>query len=118
VYKHIEFSPALPANKIAVSTTTHLGFTAKMILIYESPWWRDLGLSGALNSSVGLLAFTRDSCVEADNQYSLTCFLVGDPGRKWAEIPTPAERKANFLFHVDVMFAPAAARVANQFPSR
>jgi monoamine oxidase len=116
LYKDIDFSPPLPANKIAVSSSTHLGFTAKMILIYDSPWWRDLGLSGVLNSSLGPLAFTRDSSTDIDEQFSLTCFLVGDPGRRWADIPTAAERKSAFLKHVNVMFAPSVVNTGKSIP--
>jgi len=77
-----------------------------MILVYSSPWWRDIGLSGVLQSSIGPLAFTRDSSSDIDEQFSLTCFLVGDSGRAWAKIPTAAERETNFLEHVKTLFAP------------
>ncbi|RDW57251.1 hypothetical protein BP5796_12701 [Coleophoma crateriformis] len=116
LYKHIEFYPALPARKLAVTSSTHLGHTSKMILIYDAPWWRDVGLSGVLNSSIGPLAFSRDSSVEADNQYSLTCFLVGEPARKWALLPL-ADRKSTFLEHVKVMFAPVVAKTGKPVPA-
>jgi len=116
LYKHFNFSPPLPENKTAIASGTHLGFTAKMILIYGSPWWRDLNLSGVLNSDIGPLAFTRDSSVEADSQYSLTCFLVGDPGRRWAEILTTEERKTKFLEHVNVLFAPVIKETGKPVP--
>lgn len=105
--KRIEYTPDLPAEKLAVASGTHLGFTSKMILIYDSPWWRDYDLSGVLNSPIGPLAFTRDSSVDVDEQYSLTCFLVGDPGRAWAKIPTAVERKIKFLEHAQALFTPA-----------
>jgi len=87
-----------------------------MILINDSPWWRDLGLSEVLNSSLGPLAFTRDSSTDIDEQFSLTCFLVGDPGRRWADIPTAAERKTAFLKHVNVIFALSVVGTEKSIP--
>jgi monoamine oxidase len=116
LYKEITFSPPLPAKKMEIASKTHLGFTAKMILIYDSPWWRALDLSGVLNSDIGPLAFSRDSSADMDAQYSLTCFLVGDPGRAWATIPTVKEREVAFLKHIDEMFSPVVEETSKTVP--
>lgn len=72
LYKTVTFDPPLPAAKTAIANSSHLDFTAKMMLIYESAWWRDLNLSRVFTSSIGLLAFTRNSSIEANAPFSLT----------------------------------------------
>jgi len=70
-----------------------LGFMVKVILVYHRPWWRELNLSGTFQSMRGPVSFTRDTCVEEDNQYSITCFMAGDSGRLWAKLPQATRRK-------------------------
>lgn len=38
--------------------------------------------------------FTRDTCIEEDNQFSITCFIVGDPGRKWSALSIAGRKRA------------------------
>jgi monoamine oxidase len=64
-----------------------------MIFVFEKPWWRNANLSGIFNSDTGPISFSRDTCVEEDKQYSITCFLVGDKGRKWSKYSKAARRK-------------------------
>lgn len=66
---------------------------AKTILVYERPWWREHGLSGIISSVLGLISFSRDTCIEEDRQYSITCFIVGDTGRQWSKLPAAAKRE-------------------------
>ena len=44
----------------------------------------------------GPISFTRDTCVPEDKQYSITCFHVGQPGRKWSQL-SEQERKDTVL---------------------
>lgn len=85
LYTSIDFSPRLPASKLALSQSTIQGYTNKVMVLYSSPWWRqvrsDLKLCGLLQSWVGPITVTRDTSVDSKQQYSLTCFLVGDFGR-------------------------------------
>ncbi|CAK7234677.1 hypothetical protein SCUCBS95973_009017 [Sporothrix curviconia] len=93
LYKEIAFSPPLPATKAALASANRLGYINKVIVRYDTPWWRAHGLCGMLQSFVkdGPVSVTRDSSVDAKQQYSLTCFLAGSAGRAASRLPQ-AER--------------------------
>ncbi|THC95328.1 hypothetical protein EYZ11_005188 [Aspergillus tanneri] len=93
LYNLIEFSPALPRTKKDLSNSTMLGYYAKVILVYEFPWWHEAGLSGIFSSVNGPICVTRDTCLVEDKQYSITCFIVGDIGREWSKRPLDIKHK-------------------------
>ncbi|PVH87523.1 FAD/NAD(P)-binding domain-containing protein [Cadophora sp. DSE1049] len=105
LYSHITFTPPLPPSKSALAATTHLGYTSKAICIYSSPWWRTLGLSGIATSDTGPIAFTRDTCVPQDENYSIVCFIVGDAGRAWSELDDD-NKKRQVIEQMKTMFKP------------
>jgi monoamine oxidase len=107
LYRHISFDPPLPPSKTAIVSHTILGYYAKTLLIYTSPWWRALQLSGVSNSVIGPVGFTRDTSSERDGQYSLTCFIVASLGRTWSCL-SAAERQAQILAQIATMFGAAA----------
>ncbi|WP_409304720.1 flavin monoamine oxidase family protein [Peribacillus sp. SCS-155] len=53
----IEFSPSLPPNLITdiVKKPTWMAGQAKVVAVYDRPFWRELGLSGYVLSAVGPL---------------------------------------------------------------
>ncbi|HEK9103673.1 TPA: FAD-dependent oxidoreductase [Bacillus pseudomycoides] len=57
VAHHIEFSPSLPQNLISdiVKKPTWMAGQAKVVAVYDRPFWRELGLSGYVLSAVGPL---------------------------------------------------------------
>ncbi len=66
VARHIEFSPALPPNSMTdlVSKPTWMAGQAKAVIIYDRPFWRELGLSGYATSWVGPLQEIHDASPE------------------------------------------------------
>lgn len=92
VYHKIQFDPPLPPSKLLLSNSTLNGCYSKLIFVFSTPWWRENNLSGIMNTTVGPISFTRDTCSEEDEQYSLTGFLVGDIGHKWS-LKSKEERK-------------------------
>jgi monoamine oxidase len=96
IYRTIRFSPALPKAKMTLADSTTLGYYAKTVLIYEKPWWREIGLRGSFISVTGAVSFSYDTSVEADGQYSITCFIVAGTGRKWS-ILSPIKRRKTIL---------------------
>lgn len=113
LYDTISFAPALPEDKCALSESATLGYYSKVILIYSSPWWRDDNLNGAFISLNGPISFTRDTSTDEDKQYSITCFLIADPGRQWS-ILSKRKRQDNVLNHLASMAGPEnSAKVYN-----
>jgi monoamine oxidase len=50
---HIDYSPELPSAHVQLSQRMSMGSVIKCIAIYESPFWRDAGLSGEVVTDVG-----------------------------------------------------------------
>ncbi|KAL9567444.1 hypothetical protein ACKAV7_008394 [Fusarium commune] len=65
LYPSIEFSPPLPPAKQQLATSTALGYWSKTIF--------------------GPAETSRDTSIEADRQFSITVFIVGDMGRRWSK---------------------------------
>ncbi|PLB46406.1 amine oxidase [Aspergillus steynii IBT 23096] len=91
LYHRIEFIPSLPETKKDLSSSTRLGFYAKVIAVYEYPWWRQAGLSGIFSSVNGPICCSRDTCIVGDHQYSITCMVTGESGKDWSRLP-PIEK--------------------------
>ena len=102
-YKEITFSPPLPLDKLKYSSSTMLGYYAKMILVWDKPWWRKSGFCGMSQSFVGPASVTRDTSDDKLGQFSLTCFVVGEPGRVWSKL-TASGRKEAILSQLVAMF--------------
>src|ERR1700753_2411647 len=70
LYRHIKFSPPLPADKQEYIDSVHLGPYSKCILVYSSPWWRSAGFSGSFIDLKGPVTFSRDVSSVKDNMYA------------------------------------------------
>lgn len=103
LYKDICISPPLPPAKEQVTSSTFLGTYTKVIVCYDKPWWQDLGYSGLTLAFEGPIAVARDSSVAANRQFSFTCFVNGEPGRKWSKLPQH-ERRAQILAQLATMY--------------
>lgn len=103
LYKNITISPPLAGPKLKAVSSTKLGFYTKVIACYSSPWWREAGSCGLALSFHGPVIVARDTSVDVDGQFSLTCFVNGDVGAAWAKLPQH-ERRTQVLSHIDTMF--------------
>ncbi|MFT9846997.1 flavin monoamine oxidase family protein [Aneurinibacillus sp. REN35] len=63
IVRHIEFTPSPPSNLITdlVNKPTWMAGHAKVVAIYERPFWRETGLSGLVSSWVGPLQEIHDA---------------------------------------------------------
>lgn len=109
LYKEVNFSPSLPVEKLRVSDATILGYYSKAIVLYDRPWWSESGLCGLSQSFIGPISITRDTSTPSLKQYSLTCFIVGEPGRIWSQM---ADRKSAVLKQLVSIFGPTHNRDA------
>lgn len=89
----IKFTPTLPLAKKTLTESTKLGYYSKTVLVFSEPWWRAANLSGAYSSNFGAIAFTRDTCTPENGQFSITCFHVGETGRKWSALEDTERRR-------------------------
>ncbi|PHH89830.1 hypothetical protein CDD83_5156 [Cordyceps sp. RAO-2017] len=89
----IKFDPELPPERKYLGKESTLGFYSKTVLVFEEPWWHAADLSGEYSADTGPIAFTRDTCVPEDGQYSITCFHAGDSGREWSRLSTEDRKK-------------------------
>ena len=66
VARHITFYPALPSHLMTdlISKPTWMAGQAKVVAIYDDPFWRELGLSGFATSWVGPLQEIHDASPE------------------------------------------------------
>ncbi|EXJ68813.1 uncharacterized protein A1O5_07744 [Cladophialophora psammophila CBS 110553] len=87
LYRHIKFSPPLPADKQEYADSVHLGPYCKCILIYSSPWWREAGLNGSFIDLSGPVVFSRDVSSDADEMYAISCLIGGGYAHEWSRLP-------------------------------
>ena len=125
LYRDITFSPALSGSKLALCSSTKLGYFAKVILVYAAPWWTNAGLVGLAHSfntdadgktgnGAGPITLIRDTSDTESGLYALTCFVLANAGREWSLLPA-AQRRSEVLAQVaqiytdvdkDLIYAP------------
>ncbi|KAK0616979.1 hypothetical protein B0T14DRAFT_589294 [Immersiella caudata] len=110
-HRDINFVPPLPTQRKALMDRGISGFYARVVLEYSEAWWRKRGLSGFMESPsvCGPVSLTRETCVEGDDHYSLTCSIVGSAGREWSALST-TERKQKVLDHISGVFGPVGGK--------
>lgn len=87
LYNKIEFTPPLLAEKQRLAQGNILGYYSKMIFVFEKPWWRTAGLSGEIKAQdQGPILFSVDTSIPADDQWSISCFIVAGRGLKWSKL--------------------------------
>lgn len=111
LYSSISFNPSLPKNKAALSDHAVMGYYSKMIFVFQEPWWQNAGSSGVMECETGPVTFTRDTSVPIDDQWSITCFIVGERGRQWSKLSKAAR-------HVEVweQFSQAFGQFVDKIP--
>ncbi|KAI1389088.1 putative amine oxidase [Hypoxylon trugodes] len=106
LYGSIEFTPPLPEKKRKLGESTTLGYYSKVVLVFDKPWWHATDLSGVMTSYKGPISFTRDTSAPEDDQWSISCFVVGEMGRVWNKL-SEAERREAILEQFNSVFSTA-----------
>lgn len=104
VLRTIAFDPPLPFAKSILTDLATYGYYTKVMLAFKTPFWSDRGFCGLAQSFVGPASVVRDTSVPADGKWVLTCFLAGDPGRQWSQLPE-GQRTEALLKQVGELFA-------------
>ncbi|WP_213815126.1 flavin monoamine oxidase family protein [Glaciihabitans sp. dw_435] len=103
----ITFSPALPYNYAALSQRWPQGVLSKAYAVYETPFWREAGLSGQALSDRGPVFITFDASPQDASAGVLLGFIGGDMARGWDNLPEE-ERRVRALSSFAEMFGPRA----------
>jgi len=104
----IAYSPALPAVRDGLSQRMAQGSVVKCMAIYERPFWRDRGLSGAVTSVTGPVSVGFDNSPPDGSPGVLLGFLEGRAAREAMDRPQE-ERRAIVAECFGRFFGPEAA---------
>lgn len=113
-YKNIQFDPPLPPQRLIYTTATRYGCYVKYICLFRTPFWRKDGGCGLAQSFRGPVSIVRDTSVDSEDNYALTCFIGSQPGRKWYGL-SPAERQRVVLKQIAHLFRLSEAEVDAEF---
>ena len=108
----IHWMPELPASLTAQwqRSPTWMAGQAKLVAAYNTPFWREAGLSGDASSRVGPLVEIHDAC-DASGQSAALFGFVGVPAH-WRAKMGEAELLQRCLQQLARLFGPQAAQPA------
>lgn len=113
-YKNMHFDPPLPPQRKLYTTATRYGLYVKFLLLFKTPFWRRNGGCGLAQSFRGPISIVRDTSVDDEDNYALTCFIGAAPGRKWYALGEK-ERESAALQQLSHLFQTPLAEVQGEF---
>ncbi len=102
----IDWVPGLTVARDALSQRAPQGALIKVEALYDRPFWREAGLSGAAVSDTGPAKITYDVSQRDGGPYGLLGFVGGDEARRFSG--RPAELRAAVLDNLATYFGPDA----------
>jgi monoamine oxidase len=90
----IAYDPPLPAVRDGLSQRMAQGSVVKCMAVYERPFWRERGLSGAATSVTGPVSVAFDNSPPEGAPGVLLGFLEGQTARRFADRPQEERRRA------------------------
>jgi monoamine oxidase len=109
----IDYHPALPAARDQLTQRLGQGTLTKVTAVYDTPFWRDQGLTGTAVSADGLVNATFDDSPASGKPGVLFGFVGGDSARAYERMP-PAEGRGKVLDELAALFG-APARTPTAF---
>jgi monoamine oxidase len=105
----IEFVPSLPVARAQITQHWPQGLVIKVGMVYDRPFWRDLGLSGLSLDYSAMVSETADSSAPEGHGTSgvLTGFIYTDQARAASLLPA-AERRQRVLAEMAKRFGDKA----------
>ena len=103
----IRFTPALPADRIALQEGMAMGNCTKVLIAYGRPWWRESGLSGIAIGDRPWVELCADSSDPETGLGVIAAFVVGRRRERWAALG-PEQRRAAVLEDLAAYFGPMA----------
>jgi monoamine oxidase len=111
VAARIDFEPPLPPPREALAQRMPMGAYMKAVAVFDSPWWRERGLSGIAFDDSGPVQMVVDASPPGDGAGVLMGFITGAPALGLGSLAPDARREAA-LGAMAAMLAPEAAKPA------
>jgi monoamine oxidase len=105
----IAFDPALPDDRRSLYESAVAGQETKTLVVYETPFWRDDGLSGQSAGPGSPAEVTIDSSPANGTLGVLASFAFGPVAERF-DAMEPSERRTQLLEALSGRFGPKAAR--------
>jgi monoamine oxidase len=105
----IAYEPALPVERDRLTSAMPHGDVTKTVLVYETAFWREAGLSGEAWGADLPFSFSYDMSPPDGRPGVLTLFFVGDRAHRHRGSSTAARRDI-VLRALECCFGPRAAR--------
>ena len=87
------YDPPMPPLRDQLTSRAPMGSVIKVHAIYDTPWWRDEGLSGRVVSDVGPIKVMFDNSPPEGTPGMLMGFIEGGDGRRLASVGEAERRK-------------------------
>lgn len=109
----LTFDPALPTATLAAmrAVPTWMAGQAKAVAVYDTPFWREAGLSGSATSRRGPMVEVHDASPAEGGPYALFGF-IGIPPEDRRDLPL---LRARLCAQLGRLFGPSAAAPAQLF---
>jgi len=105
----IAYQPALPEERTHLLSSLTLAQIIKCIIVYDTPFWRQAGLSGFMMSDEGPLKVL-DDCSPVNGPHGALVGLTrSSTTGKWSQL-SQQERRAAILEQLTEFFGPQAAQ--------
>jgi monoamine oxidase len=104
----IAYDPPLPGYRDQLTQRMPQGSVIKCMAVYDTPFWREDGLSGEATSDVGPAKLVFDNTPPSGAPGVLVGFLEGARAREYGRLRAP-ERRAAVLRGIERVFGPRAA---------
>ncbi|MCS5691946.1 FAD-dependent oxidoreductase [Cyanobium sp. FGCU-6] len=90
----LHFSPELPADRRELNAAMAMGACAKVLVVYQRPWWRQRRLAGIAIGDRPWVELCADSSDPENGCGVLAAFVVGHRYRRWAALDAAQRRQA------------------------
>jgi len=90
----IRFDPVLPADHALLIHQVPAGTELKMVAVYDTPFWRHEGVSGATVATDDDIEVTLDTCQPGHAEGVIAGYSAGPRARKLAGLPSAARQEA------------------------
>jgi putrescine oxidase len=116
LYDRIRYVPALPRLRQQLQQHQSLGLVIKVHATYETPFWRDAGLSGTAFSPYQLVHEAYDNTNHGESRGTLVGFVAAERADALFRL-SAEERRSRILESLAAYFGPEARRPVTYYES-